>query len=417
MSPRAAVPADAARVPVIDPVIAALIVVNELTQGAIVVSDDPLARVVAVDPFVEVSVKFRPALLLGTTLVAGLLSVGVPSAAHAEPIGSSPTVSAVQTPGTHDHRWTVHVSWDSTPGTTYHVVIADHADGSVTPGSSYGNRDVTAAPGADHTSADITTDSLVAEHGYWVAVRPADSAGGDVAVASFETPALDTTAPVGSYRLNRRSAILLTDLDTSSQSLVSRAVIQITQTSLDGTATRTVLAGDSTPAKTWTSGKTFSVTYIRAGAFTPHVLLTDEFGNARDIALPTVRITSDTVAPRIRITLPAKAAKASSWKVVRGTASDAGVGLAGVAVFVMEKRGAAWWAYDFSKRKWLKGYSSPKKTERRSKAMPAIMPATRSGAWKAPALKGLTKGILRVEAAAVDKEFNVGQTRVTRKVR
>ena len=82
-----------------------------------------------------------------------------------------------------------------------------------------------------------------------------------------------------------------------------------------------------------------------------------------------------------------------------------------------EKRGGTWYAYDFSKRKWLKGYSSLDKTLNKTKARAAFMTVTAAGNWRTPRIRSLTKGTLHVEAFAVDDAFNFSLARpVTQKI-
>lgn len=342
--------------------------------------------------------KLRSSLVLAPVLAA--LSIGTVAPAHAavtDPV-TNLQVSVVQAPGSHD-SWKVTATWDAVPDVrTYDVVIADREDGTVTSGKAYGNQDTAL------TSVSITTSRLVEDHDYWVAVRPFDTPDGTLAEATFHTVALDTTAPAGRFRLDRTSAYLESDLLSED---VEAASFQITQTALDAGATRKVLAGDGTPAKAWTRGTGFTLTYTRVGTFTPHVLLTDEFANTRDIALPAVHVLDDSVAPTIRITTPARPGRIASWRRIHGTATDAGTGVAMVGVFVMEKRGATWWAYDFDKRAWLKGTTSRRQTEAKTEASAAMASPAASGAWRSPAVRGIQKGTLLVQAVAFDNEFNI----------
>lgn len=350
--------------------------------------------------------KLRLNLLLASVLAA-LLSFGMLAPAQAAAPVTDLTASAVQTPGRHD-SWTVTASWTPSDATTYRVVIADHSDGSVTPGMTYGGTVTSAA-----TATIVTdTDKVQAEAPLWVAVY-ADDATVPITVP-LTLPALDITAPTGSYVLNKTSTYISSGFFADEN---ETADFRITQTRVDAGAVRTVDAGDGTPAKAWTSGSTFTLSYTKPGTYHPRVILTDEFDNSKPVNLPTVQVLTDTTAPVVHIKTPAKPGKARSWRVIRGTASDSGTGLALGGVFVMEKRGSLWWSYDFRKRKWLKGFTSRKKTEAKSKASPALFGISSTGTWRSPAIKGLTKGTLYVEAAAFDNEFNFGLATVQRKVR
>lgn len=343
--------------------------------------------------------KLRSSFLL-LPLVAAL-SVGTLAPAQAAPTDpvTNLTVSVVQAPGSNT-SWKVSAAWTANPeATSYSVVIADQADGTVSAGKSYGNKDTAA------TSADLTTDNLLAGQTYWVAVRPLAPALGTVVTSAFVPPALDTTAPNGSYKLNRTTAFLRLDAPFENNNV--SAPVTITQNSVDpGTVTRSVIAGDGSAAKAWTAAKPYQIVYKRAGTFAPKVRLVDQFGNSRDVALPAVSVRADKTPPGIKIVRPAKPTKKASWKVIRGTASDAGVGLEAVGILIAEQRGKTWWTYDFRSKKWLKGKSSLTKTLDTSRANPAFVTPTSAGTWKSPAIKGITKGVLFVSAVALDKNVN-----------
>ena len=338
-----------------------------------------------------------------TAVLAAAFSVvslgGLPQAqaATTDPI-SGLTATAVQTPGTHD-RWTVTATWTENGASAYSVEVASQATGGVT----------YAARATEHSPANLTTAALFGGHDFWVRVQPE---GGDPVAAQVHVPVLDTTPPTGRYRLDATTRYL----GSSLMSDKPEAEFLITQTAMQGAKTRKVLAGDGSPAVAWTSGSTFSLRYTEPGVYTPHVVLSDEFANTTDITLPVVRVSVDQAPPTIRITRPAHQGRVSSWRRIRGTATDVGTGVVMVGAFVMEKRGATWWSYDFHKRTWLEGTSSRKDTEKKSKARPAFMPPTASGAWRTPVIKGLTAGTLFVEAAAFDGEFNVSGKTLTQRI-
>lgn len=350
--------------------------------------------------------KLRSRLALPAIVAALALGTMAPAqAAPTDPV-TDLTVTVVQAPGSSD-SWKVTASWTPNPeATSYSVVIADRADGTVTSGKSYGNQDTKAS------TVSFTTSRLVADRDYWVAVQPIAPSDGTVAVQQFHTNGLDTTAPTGDYRLTRTSAYLLSD-----EAGTSKATTSITQVVATDAATRRVVAGDGTPAREWASGQSFTLTYADAGTFTPHVLLSDEFGNTSDIALPAVTVLTDATPPVVRFSRPRKPGAVASWRTLRGTASDAESGVVLVGVMVMEKRGSLWWVYDFKTKKWLKGLSSPVRTGAKTKANPALVLPRRNGSWRAPAIAGLRPGLLRLEAIAIDGEFNFGHTVLTRQVR
>jgi hypothetical protein len=312
-------------------------------------------------------VKLRSSLLL-VPVVAGL-SIGALAPVQAAPTDAVTdlTLGVAQVAGAHD-SWRITASWTAeSTATAYGVLIADHADGTVTAGKAYANQDTRSS------RITLTSSRLVADHDYWVVVQPIAPESGDATIAKFHTPELDTTPPSGAYRLDRTSTYLTSTLFSGDLADLfsgggATADFLITQSSLAGAVSRTVVAGDGTSAKSWTSGSSFTLTYTRAGAFTPHVRLTDQYANTRDIALPTVRVLADVTGPSVRITAPAKPGRIASWRVVRGTATDAGSGVTMVVVALVEKRGATWWVYDTATKKWLEGYASRKKTERKTKA-------------------------------------------------
>ena len=339
--------------------------------------------------------KLRSTLLL-LPVVGGLLvgALAPAQAATTDPV-TQVAASASQTPGAHD-RWSITASWAENGAARYSVVISDAETGGVT----------YAARAAAHSPLSLTTDALIGDHDFWVRIQPE---GGDAVASSFHTPALDTTAPTASYRLDRTSGYLSAADLGDEQEPVANFVIKQVQAS--GVASRTVVAGDGTPARAWKADDGFLLSYATAGVYTPHVIVTDEFANARDIALPAVRVLEDTVAPTIRIQKPAKPGKAASWRIVRGTASDDVSGLAGVVAIVMEKRGSVWWIYDFAEKTWVKGTASRRASMVKSDATPALMQPSASGRWRTPAIKHLQKGLLHIEAAAVDGQFNIGAAR------
>lgn len=339
--------------------------------------------------------KLRPTLLL-LPAIGGLL-VGALSPARAaatDPV-TGLVASAAQTPGAHD-RWNVTASWAENGAARYSVVVTDAETGGVT----------YAARAAAHSPVSLTTDALIGDHDFWVRVQPE---GGDAVATSFHTPALDTTAPTASYRLDRTSAYLTGGDLTSDEE--PGADFVITQVQGSGYVSRTVVAGDGSPAAAWKTGDAFVLSYAKAGVYTPHVLLVDQFANTRDVALPAIRVLEDSVAPTVRIQRPAKPGRASSWRVVRGTASDDVSGVAGVVAFVLEKRGSIWWAYDFGKRTWVKGTASRQESLLETEAEPALAQVNARGRWRTPAINKLQKGLLHIEAVGVDGQMNIGRAR------
>ena len=344
--------------------------------------------------------KFRPAVVLAavlTTVVVQLSGI-VPAGAATTDTVTNLAVSQAQV----GQSLQLTATWTANPeATTYRAYLTDQADGAGA---------VLAFQDTSTTSATISTSSLATGQQYWMAVKAIAPDSGTVTTVGFTADPLDTTGPTGTFSLNRTSGYL-----TSADFLTApSAAFRITQTALSDDTTpaaaisRTVRPGDGTATKTWSTGTTFPLTYTKTGTFTPHVFLTDEFGNRTDVALPTVTVKNDTTAPRVRITLPANSGRIASWQRIKGTATDAGTGVFAALSMVIERRGGTWYAYDFAHRKWLKGYSTITKTLNRTKAEPAFMHVTSAGTWRSPAIRGLRRGPLHVEAVGIDNAFNVG---------
>ncbi|GAA4818013.1 hypothetical protein ACFQ0K_09475 [Nocardioides caeni] len=353
--------------------------------------------------------SFRPSLVLPPLVVTLLLGGLAPAQAAPDDPVTDLSVTVVQKPGSND-GWEISAAWTANPDATrYSVLIANREDGTSDPGKAFGNKDTAA------TSATLVSSSLTDGVDYWIAVQPIAPATGDVAVVKFTPPPLDTTAPEGSFQLSRTTAFLSYLGDEEEP---ASAAFSITQVSVDpDTVSRSVLPGDGSAARDWAADTPFHLTYSRAGKFTPVVRLTDEFGNTSDVALPTVWVRLDDIAPTVRITRPARPGLASSWRVIRGTSSDVGNGVVMVGAFVAQKRGRIWWTYDFSKRRWLEGTSALQRTLAKSRAQPSFTEPTRSGAWRTAAIRGLTRGTLHIEAIAFDADFNVRLVKLNQQVR
>lgn len=353
--------------------------------------------------------KFRPYAVAVAALATAAVNVAVLAPADAAATDPVTNLTATQTqPGPGDQ---VTASWTpNDSATSYHAIVTDNADGV--------SGAVLASQDTSGNGAVFSTSTLTEGQTYWIAVKATAPSDGTVTTTPFT---IDRTGPTGTFTIDHTTRYLA--LDFSTLSLALTASVHLTQSALAdnttaaGAITRQVVAGDGSAAKAWTSGTSFKLTYTRAGAFTPHVLLTDQFGNTTDKALPTVTVSRDTVAPSDRITTPSHPRSIASWRVIRGHASDGQTGIAQAATMVIEKRGGVWYAYDFAHKKWLKGYTSMTKTLNRTHAEPAFMDVTASGAWRTPAIRGLKRGTLHVESVALDGAFNVGQApKITRAI-
>lgn len=349
--------------------------------------------------------KLRLSTVLVAAVAAGGLNIAVlaPAQAAATDPVTNLQVSQAQV-GTAEK---VSATWNpNDAATAYRMYITDQSDGSVDAG----------LPSTDNTtgeSAFLTTDALAPGGTYYVVVQARQPSMGEIVKVQFTALTLDTEAPNGSYTLDRTSAYL--QLDFSSGEPGEEADFKITQTGLsDNTTpaasiTRTILPGDGSASTSWTSSNPFVLRYHAAGTFFPKVRLTDTFGNHQDVSLPTVTVREDRTPPRVHITVPAHPTKVASWHRIHGTATDTGTGVLEALAFVVQKRGHVWYAYDFRRHKWLKGYSTLSKTIRKSKADPAEMKVTASGTWQSPVLRGLRRGKLHVEAIAIDNGFNISK--------
>ena len=341
-------------------------------------------------------------LSLGTALASPAGAVMTPTVA---PPAATDLVVGTQTQGA-QQTWRVPATWTASAGADgYKVELTD------TVGTVYRVKDVSA------TTTTLSSDDLLAGHSYRISVEA--FTGTDYAApvtADFVATTLDTTAPVGTFTVSPTHTYLAGDF-LGLEDLSASVVISQTTLSDDspGTITRQVLAGDGSAAKAWTSTK-FTVTYTKAGTYTPKVLLTDVFGNAATVDLSPVTISLDTTAPRVRVTLPETSMRnrIAGWRVIHGTATDAGSGVELALAMVLEKRHGIWWAYDFNKRKWLKGNGRETYTLNHTKAMPAFVTVNSLHRWRTPRIAGLTTGVLSVRAAAVDRAGNFGLSPVVR---
>jgi hypothetical protein len=113
----------------------------------------------------------------------------------------------------------------------------------------------------------------------------------------------------------------------------------------------------------------------------------------------------DVTAPTITIAKPKSPTRASSWKVVSGTAADRGNNARSVVVSLFEVRGKTMYFYDGRKGKWVKG-----KVTRANVKKATMIVKIRTGRW-AVKIKGVRKGRLVVTAFAVDSVGNTSATK------
>ena len=105
----------------------------------------------------------------------------------------------------------------------------------------------------------------------------------------------------------------------------------------------------------------------------------------------------------VRLDAPEGAKSVRAWKTLRGTATDAGVGVRGVQLKAIEKRGTAWYAYRATTRTWVK--VGPKAGALRKATVMTVKP-TATNTWSV-GLARLTKGTLVYKTRGVDNLGNV----------
>jgi hypothetical protein len=352
-------------------------------------------------PNSEVVLKLRPYAVAIAAFVAAAMNIAVlapADAAATDPV-TNLQVSQVQV----GQNLQVSATWaPNDTATSYHAAVIDQAS------TELAFTDVTGSAATISVPGGLTVGGQT----YSVAVRSTAPAA-TVTTQSFQALTLDTTGPTGTFALDHTSRYLAVNLNTGSIT----ANFRVTQSALadasDASAasiTRAVVAGDGSSSRAWTGGTGITLTYKKAGTFTPHVLLTDKFGNVTDKSLGAIHVYTDTTKPKVKIITPAAPARIASWKVIRGTTSDIGSGVLQAACLVIEKRGTVWYLYNFTEKRWVKGYASMTRTLNSSKADAAavFLPVTATGGWHTPAIRGLFRGTLHVEAKALDGGFNVG---------
>ena len=226
--------------------------------------------------------------------------------------------------------------------------------------------------------------------------------------AADETVAIavnDTSAPTGAYTTDVSSAWARFTPVSLAQTALSDNF------SAPADITRSVDWGDGSTPTDWSGAAAPTHVYQTAGTFTPTVTLTDEAGNtAPPVQAGPVTVAADTAAPRVTVHKPLHPRRVDSWRRVRGTVTDSGVGPAVVRVKVVEKRGAHWFGYHPATKTWTK-YRS--RTRALTKAGWAKAAPSSTGAWSAR-LAGLRRGSLVLKAFGRDKLANASHVLTVR---
>jgi hypothetical protein len=219
-------------------------------------------------------------------------------------------------------------------------------------------------------------------------------------VAYPDDVAPDTQAPTGTFTTDRATG----------WAEVTR--VRVVQSALHDNVTpdnridRSVSWGDGTTTD-WSSGTTVSHVYRTAGIYTPLVTLTDDAGNS-SAPLPTATVTvkRDSLAPVVKLRLPGHRHSVDAWRTLRGTATDAGTGVANVAVRVVQKRGTSWYGYNARTHHWVKAAS---RTKAFGRSAVLRVKANRRHLWAA-APAHLRRGVLVYRVWATDRAGNRSAT-------
>lgn len=229
---------------------------------------------------------------------------------------------------------------------------------------------------------------------YVPTVRLTDNAGNAVTLTLKAAVFGDTTAPVAHVAAGPSSAFAKwTQVRLNLESLTD----DYTPSDL---IERTVSWGDGT-TEAWTTGSTLTHVYGIAGTFTPSVVVLDESGNSAKATASPITVVVDAVGPTVSVAKPSAASRIRSWRTVKGTAKDAGVGTASVSVAAIQKRSTGWFAYSSSAKAWV---ATGTRAKAWKKAV-AVTAALDASTWKAR-LGGLRKGRLMVRAWASDNVAN-----------
>jgi hypothetical protein len=249
------------------------------------------------------------------------------------------------------------------------------------------------------------THSYAKDGVYHATVHLVDWTGKNAADETVAIAVNDTAAPTGAYTTDVSSAwarftpVSLTQTTAPSDNFSAAADIK-----------RTVDWGDGSATTDWSGTATPTHVYQTAGTFTPTVTLTDEAGNTTAAPASAVIVSADTAAPKVTVHKPLHPRRVDSWRRVRGTVTDSGVGPAVVRVKAVEKRGAHWFGYHPATKTWTK-YRS--RTRALAKAGWAKAAPSSTGAWSGR-LAGLRKGTLVLKAFGRDKLANASHVLTVR---
>jgi hypothetical protein len=257
------------------------------------------------------------------------------------------------------------------------------------------------SPAEPWSSGDTISHNYATQGRYLPTMTLTDLAGNTTVLDLKAIVINDHAAPTGTFST------------TPATGWASYTAVALTQLTLSDdfspapNIARSVEWGDGTVSP-WPAGGTISHRYLVAGTFTPQVVATDEAGNSAPLAAgSSVTITKDALAPVLRLTLPrTKATSVRSWKVLKGRATDAGVGVRWVQLKAVQKRGKVFYAYRPATRTWVKARTSVAAFTKAG--VLRVTPGT-TGLWQAP-LARLTLGTLTYRVTGVDQVGNTSKT-------
>lgn len=212
----------------------------------------------------------------------------------------------------------------------------------------------------------------------------------------------DTEPPTGAaYSVNRSTA------------WASFTKVKVTETSAPTDTwsptpfiTRVVDWGDGTSSPIVDGSATHVYTDTTGSPYTPAVTVSDEAHNSVVVETTAVVVTADTVAPKVKLTLPKAKHSVKAFKTLRGKATDGQTGVKRVFLKAVEKRGASWFGYNAKKHTWVKA-ASKKKAFAHSVAFALKTDSLHRWAAK---LAGLKKGALVYKVWATDQVGNRSAT-------
>ncbi|HET8602591.1 MAG TPA: PKD domain-containing protein [Marmoricola sp.] len=257
----------------------------------------------------------------------------------------------------------------------------------------------------DGTATKLTHTYGLVEARYVPTVVLSDKAGNTTAPINLDAVVVkDDVAPSGAaYALSGTSAWT----GYTPVGLSETAVPQDKWSPAD-TIVRTVDWGDGTTPQTWTTGPIPTHRYAADGAYGVTVTTTDEAGNtSAPIPAGTVTVTTDATAPKVGLKLPTTPRTyVKKWRYLRGTATDAGVGVKQVRLQVVEKRGSTYYAYKFSTQRWVKAGTRIGQAWTKAGRVSSKVTATHTWSRK---VVGLRKGVLTYRVDALDRVGNTSK--------